>query len=211
MAMTATSRLTDVSLSPAHAQMLVGAQAVSRGPEPWKARKRSEAHQLLALAQLAGEKRMQVLGLDLSEDMRAVIRLDAPVALRPGPDGALRVVRGAVIGLVYPRTILAAPPPGTSLLSLLYPPRGAWYPNIGAFMGQPMCLGTFLPTGIPASELVFLAWGLLTLTNVMLDAGDPAGVMNLAAAEFWMANRDLMPLTREPFLASGSGAEGVPC
>ncbi len=211
MAMTATSQLAEASLSPAHTQMLEGAQAVSRGPDPWKARKRSEARQLLALAQLAGENRMQVLGLDLAEDLRAVFRLDAPVALRPGPDGALRVARGAVIGLVYPRSILAAPPPGTSLLSLLYPPRGAWYPNIGAFMGQPMCLGTFLPSGIPASELVLLAWGLLTLTNVMLDPGDAAGVMNLAAAEWWMANRALMPLTREPFLALRGGAEDVPC
>jgi hypothetical protein len=211
MTITATSRLAEVTLSPAHAQMLEGAQAGARGPEPWKARKRSEARQLLALAQLAGGNRMQVLGLDLSEDLRAAIRLDAPVALRPGPDGALNVARGAVIGLVYPRTILAAPQPGTSLLCLLLPARGAWYPNIAAFVGQPMCLGTFLPSGIPAHELVLLGWGLLTLQNVMLDAGDAAGVMNLSAAEWWMANRNLMPLTREPFLASRGGAEEEPC
>jgi hypothetical protein len=74
-----------------------------------------------------------------------------------------------------------------------------------------MCLGTFLPSGIPAHELVLLGWGLLTLQNVMLDAGDAAGVMNLSAAEWWMANRNLMPLTREPFLASRGGAEEEPC
>jgi hypothetical protein len=191
------------------AQVLARAAESARGPEPWKARKISEAQQLLALADRAGPARMQIIGLDLAEDLRAALRLDAPVAIMSAPGAALRIERGAVIGLVYPMAILAQPLPGTALVSLLHPHR-AWYPNVAYVPGQPLCLGTSIPARIPVAELVVLAWGLLTMQNVMLDAGDPAGVLNGAAAEWWQANRALMPLTREPLLPR-RGREGAAC
>ena len=189
-----------ITLTPANEHMLAVAASSMQGVDPWPARKMSEARQLLALGQLAGSKRMQVRELDLEQDLRATVWFDVPVAMTPDSTGALRIQQGAVVGIIYPRVILSIPLPGYALTSLVEPEAGAFYPNLGSSRGQRMCLGAQLPVGIPVVELALGAWSLLVMQTVMLDAGDSAGVMHMAAAEYWQANRDRMPLTREPLL-----------
>ncbi len=203
--MTATARpglasLGESPLSPFNQRRLDSVSAEMQGIAPWQARKRSEASQLLALEQLAGPGRMQVRGLDLAQDLRALVWLDVPVAMTPDPDGTMNIVRGAVIGVVYPRVILTMPLPGFALVCLVEPAAGAYYPNVGASRGQRLCLGATMPVGIPVSELVLLSYGLLTMQTVMLDTADSAGVMHVEAAHFWAASQDKIPLSRTPFL-----------
>lgn len=192
--------LHEIMLTPISRARLDMASADNRGDGPWRARKTSEARKLLALEQLAGPTRMQVRSLDLEQDLRAAVWLDVPVAMTPSPDGTLNVVQGAVVGIVYPRVILTMPLPGFALVSLVEPAAGAYYPNLGASRGQRLCLGESLPVGIPVSELVLLAHGLLTMQSIMLDPADGAGVMHVEAAHYWAANKDRIPLTRKPFL-----------
>jgi hypothetical protein len=185
---------------------LDGVAAMAGGDPAWRARKRVEAHQLLALAQIAGPERLAVHMLDLEDDFRAVIRLNAPVAMEPDGDGDLRVADGAILGINYARVALAQPMPGFAFVRLLVPPAGAWYPNIGG-AGQLVCLGASLPAGIPVTELVLGTWGVLTMQAVMLDPDDHAGVMNGQAAAWWSARADRMPLAAEPFLRQAPAGE----
>ncbi len=194
--------LNEVPLSSLNQRRLEQVSAELRGEAPWRDRKKSEARQLLALEQLAGRSRMRVTSLDVEQDLRAAVWLDVPVAMTPAPDGTLNVVRGAVIGIVYPQVILSMPLPGFALVCLVQPASGAYYPNVGASRGQRMCLGASLPVGIPVSELVLLSYGLLTGQTIMLDTSDSAGVMHVDAAHYWSANQDKMPLSSTPFLAA---------
>ena len=203
--MTVTARpglasLSEIPLTRQNQQRLEQISADMMGVVPWRDRKKSEARQLLALEQLAGRSRMRVISLDGSQDLRAEVWLDVPVAMTPAPDGSLSVIRGAVIGVVYPPVILSMSLPGFALVSLVEPASGAFYPNVGATRGQRMCLGATLPVGIPVSELVLLSYGLLTGQTIMLDTSDSAGVMNVEAAHYWSANQDKMPLSSTPFL-----------
>ncbi len=194
------SSLDQIVLSPANEHLLAAAAASMQGVDPWPARKMSEARQLLALEQLAGPSRMKVRELDLEQDLRAKVWFDVPVAMTPDSTGAVRIEQGAVVGIIYPRAILSIPLPGYALTSLVEPAAGAFYPNVGSSRGQRMCLGAQLPVGIPVIELAIGAWSLLAMQTVMLDVSDPAGVLHVAAAEYWLANRDRIPLSREPFL-----------
>ncbi len=193
------ARLAELDLSPRNRRLLELATEPMQGPDAWKARKASEAHDLLALAQCAGDARMEVVTMDLQMDLRAVIRLQVPVALTPGPAGELRLADEAVIGIAYPQMIMTVPLPGFAAASLLFP-TGVHYPNIGSARGQRLCFGTRLPVGIPVSELVIAAYSLLSLQSFQLDPEDSAGVMNVDAAVYWQSNRQHMPLTTEPFL-----------
>jgi hypothetical protein len=189
---------------------LDGAAAMAGGEPSWRARKRAEAHRLLALARIAGPQRLAVHMLDLADEFRAVVRLNTPVAMTPDPNGALRVADGAVLGIRYPQQALAQPMPGFAFVRLLSPPVGAWYPNLCA--EHLLCLGASMPAGIPVTELVLGSWGLLTMQSVMLDPSDHAGVMNADAAAWWSEHADLMPLTAEPFLRPDRGREEAgPC
>lgn len=210
--MTTTTRrglgtLDEIDLSPLNEQRLEHLSADLQGDDPWRARKRSEARQLLALEELAGPSQMRVMCLDIEQDLRAAVWLNAPVAMTPASDGALNIVQGAVVGIVWPRVILTMPLPGFALVCLVQPSSGAWYPNIGATRGQRMCLGTSLPVGIPVSELVLLTYGLLTAQVIMSDPADSAGVMNVEAAKYWAANRHLIPLSTRPFLQPGGAVQ----
>ena len=80
------------------------------------------------------------------------------------------------------------------------PSHGAWYAQVGAALGQRMCLGVTIPVNIPVTELILTAYQLLSLQAVQLDASDGAGVMNSAAADWWVRNRTQIPLSNEPFL-----------
>lgn len=192
--------LSEIPLTPLTQRRLELVCSEMQGVGPWSDRKKSEARKLLALEQLAGPSRMRVNSLDVEQDLRAAVWLDVPVAMTPTPDGSLSVIRGAVIGVVYPPVILSMALPGFALVSLVAPAAGAFYPNVGASRGQRMCLGATLPVGIPVSELVLLSYGLLTGQTIMLDTSDSAGVMNVEAAHYWSANLDKMPLSSTPFL-----------
>ena len=191
--------LADIELSERHGRMLELATESMQGSSPWKARKTSEAHDLLALAQCAGSSRMEVLTLDLQADLRTVVKLHVPVALTPGENGEIRLAEEAVLGVAYPSVILTVPLPGFAAVSLLYP-TGVHYPNIGNARGQRICFGANLPVGMPVSELIVSSYGVLSLQQVMLDPADAAGVMNVEAAVFWQSNQQHIPLTKEPFL-----------
>ena len=53
-----------------------------------------------------------------------------------------------------------------------------------------------------------MSFAALTLQTFQIDVGNPGGVFNAAAAEWWQQNAHRIPLTREPFLGSESaGAE----
>jgi len=194
------SSLNEIPLTALNQRRLELVSAEVQGTGPWPDRKKSEARQLLALEQLAGPSRMRVNSLDAEQDLRAAVWLDVPVAMTPGPDGSLNIVRGAVIGVTYPQVILSMPLPGFALVCLIEPAAGAFYPNVGASRGQRMCLGAILPVGIPVSELVLLSYGLLTGQTIMLDTSDSAGVMNVEAAHYWSAMLHKMPLSSTPFL-----------
>ena len=175
------------------------AERTAAGVAPWRERKKIEAKRLLALAERAGDQRMDVLIMNLSADFRAVVRLIVPVPMEPGPDGVLHTGPAAVLGIQYPRMALTVPVPGFSFVSLLEPGRGAFHPNIGRVRGQ-LCLGNELPPGIPVTELVLLSYGLLSLQSIMLDPDDPLGVMNAEAARWWQCHTNQIPLSREAFL-----------
>lgn len=177
------------------------AAATCGGPPAWRQRKTVEARGLLALTRQAGPSRMETLLLDLSGDLRAIFKLHVPVALEPGPDGRMRTAPEAVLGMVYPEVALSGPVPGFSVMTLLYP-VGAWYSTVGTARGQHMCLGASIPTSMPMTELILLAYGTLSLQVVQLDPENPLGVMNPAAARWWQQpdNRKLIPLTRETFI-----------
>ncbi len=153
---------------------------------------------------------MQVRGLDLHAELRTEVRLHVPVALQPGEDDTLRFADEAVLGIIYPHLILSAPLPGFSLVTLLQPAEGAFYPNCGTATGQRLCLGAQIPTSTPLTEIVLLSWGLLSGQNVMLNPDDHAGVMNGEAAFWFQTHTNALPLTREPFLTprkeTGHGA-----
>ncbi|MHC4948431.1 MAG: hypothetical protein ACYTG1_09240, partial [Planctomycetota bacterium] len=176
------------------------ASADAGGDAAWRARRRAEAHELLALEQVGPPGRAEVLMLDLRDHLRTVIRLAVPVAVMHDPAGELRVLDHAVVGLTYPRLLLERRLPGSALACLLYPAHGAWHPNIARRPGQPLCFGTHVPAAIPLRELVLAAYGLLSMQNVMLDPNDPAGVLCTEAALWWQDRQDRLPLTTRSFL-----------
>src|SRR5438552_19147293 len=92
------SALGAVALSPENQQRLDTALAASGGRQAWRARKRAEARDLLALSQIAG--RLTVQALDLGEALRVLLHLRVPV---PCLDGRRRfeVAPLAVLGLTY--------------------------------------------------------------------------------------------------------------
>jgi hypothetical protein len=191
--------LPDIGLAPARQALLDRAMANAQGSAPWRARKKAEARDLLALEELAPPGRLLVQDLDAREGLRALILLDVPVGCRPQPDGPLVVERGAVVGIHYPQEALYRPLPGPSLIQLLAP-RNAFHANVSPGASQHLCLGATLPPGVRVKELVLMTYGALSMQSVMIDVADPAGVLNPEAAEWWQQNRDRIPLTPVPFL-----------
>jgi hypothetical protein len=194
------ANLDQVELTGPYRMLYDRAAESAGGGGGWLSRKKSEARKLLALAQIAGSGRMDVLSLDLVDDLRAMISLTVPVPMTPDADGAIRVAPGAVLGVTWSQVSLPQPIPGYAPVTLLSPDHGAWHPNIGSVLGQRLCLGSSLPAGIPVSEIVLLSYGLLSMQSVMLDPDDSAGVMNAEAASFWQARLGDIPLSDEPFL-----------
>lgn len=190
--------LGEVVLNGRNQHLLEQAAAASGGDAAWRARKRAEARELLALSQIAPPGRLKVERLDMRESLRAMLLMRVPVPCRPGEDGELRVADRALIGLTYPQQVLRERLHGMSFIQVLRP-LGIWHANCGS-IGQPLCLGTDLPCGIPAKELVLMTYGALSMQTIQVDERDEAGIVNPAAARWWAANLHRIPLCSTPFL-----------
>ena len=195
------TQLARVPLDAHHARLFELALTTCDGSAAWRSRKRAEAHELLALAQVS--RRMNVLALDLREAMRIHFLMRTPVPCLPDPDGQLQIVPCAELGLCYPESAVLEPQPGYHFICLLRPFQ-AWHPNIssGEF-GQRICLGPQLPAATRLREIIFLTYQALTLAAAQFNPLDPAGVMNGPAAEWYQRNPDRIPLSKEPFIFFG--------
>jgi hypothetical protein len=193
------SDLDRVALSPRNQERLRKLRETSLGPPPWRARKVPEVRDLLALEQIAD--RMTVLDIDGTTELRALVRLRAPIPCMPPGGSELEVADQVDIGLFYPEAILRAPLPGFSIVEIISP-RNVHHANVaGGGLPQRLCLGVNVPRGYPLREAVLASYAALTMQSVMVDEQDPGGVMNGEAALWWQANQDRIPLTTEPFLA----------
>lgn len=189
--------LPQVRLTPQHQSLLDHAAGLCGGPPEWRNRKIAEAHDALALAQIAN--RMSVAQLDLFNDLRILIQLRVPVPVLPDPRQALQIAPLAVLGIVYRFSTIGHAEPGYSFVQILAP-APVWHANVSLQLGQMLCLGPLLPAGIPLKEIILMTYGALSMQTVQLDALDPAGVLNPIAADWWQRNLNLIPLSREPFL-----------
>lgn len=192
--------LGEVDLNLRNRNVLQEALKKAGGDPPWRARKQAEARDLLRLSQIAPPGRLHVDMLDLGQHLRAVLFMRVPVPCRPGANNQLTVADFAVLGLTYPREVLQKRLPGMAFIQILEP-HGVWHANVGE-IGQPLCLGAYLPVGIPVVELVLSAYGALSMQTVMMNEFDPAGVVNRSAAQWWQQNVKRAPLSRTPFLVS---------
>jgi hypothetical protein len=193
------SDLDQVRLRPEQEEKLQRLRESSLGSAPWRARKECEARELLALEQIAD--RMTVLGIDATTELRALIRLRAPVPCMPEGARDLVVRDRFDLALRYPEEILRAPLPGVAIAEIL-DPRWVHHANVGSGGGpQRICLGVALPRGFPLREAVLATYAALSMQSVMVDELDPGGVMNAEAARWWQANPGRIPLTTTPFLA----------
>jgi hypothetical protein len=184
-----------VPLEPDAAERLRAAASAMRGDAPWKCRMLSEAHDLLALAQIA-PTRVAVADLSLGDDLRAFVTMTCPVPCR-APGGPVEIAEAAQIGLAYPRAALYDP---AAVLVQVLSPRYVFLGNVHPETGV-VCLGTRVTAAIPVKQLLLMTFATLTAQTVVLDPADYAGVFHPEAARWWWEHRNDLPLTREPFLA----------
>jgi len=202
------TQLARVPLDPLHVGLWQRALAMCHGSPIWQSRKRSEAYEVLALAQVS--RRLIVLGLDLRGPLRVHFRMRAPVPCLPDRQGELQIAPWAELGLCYAESALVEPQPGYNFICLLHPWH-AWIPNVASpEFGQRLCLGPQLPAGTRLREIIFLTYQALTLASVQFNPFDPAGVMNAAAAEWYQRNPGKIPLRTEPFLAGVETMRSAP-
>ena len=201
------AQLGRVPLDAHHGALLQGALAACSGSAGWRSRKRNEAHEVLALAQVS--RRITVLALDLREAIRVQFFMRSPVPCRPDPAGELCVGSCAELGLSYSEAAVIEPQPGYNFIFLLRPFH-AWHPNISSLeSGQRICLGPQLPAATRLREIIFLTYQVLTLAAAQFNPLDSAGVMNGEAAEWYQRNPHRLPLSKEPFIFFGENSPGA--
>jgi hypothetical protein len=103
------------------------------------------------------------------------------------------LAESALLMVRYPKEIMMSDLPGTSFVRILQP-RGVWHPNIDLSSGV-VCLGLKVLRNTPLRDIVWLTYTALTMQTFMFDEQDRAGVLNAAAARWWSANRDRLPLS----------------
>jgi hypothetical protein len=191
--------LAKVSLADKARRLFERAAGACYGGAVYRARKQADTLSLFQLQALAPAGRLVITSCDLEQTLRVSVQLEVPVPCMEGGDFCVR--RGAWIGIQYPEEAISHALPGYAFMTVLLP-QGVWHPNVGNLDSgrQPLCLGASLPAGIPLVELILAAYGALSLQAVTLDWADPAGVLNVKAAEWWQANRHRIPLTSVPFL-----------
>lgn len=191
--------LNGVQLDARHRRILEIVSAGNGGPAAWRSRKLSEVHDLLALAQISG--RLNIERLDISVDLRAVVEMRVTVPLLRSPDAELEVAPSATLGIIYRQEVMTSPQPGYTFVQILSP-HPVWLGQVSHDPLQVLCLGTSMPVGFPLREVIFGTYAALTLAAHQLDIRDSAGVMNPAAADWWQASANKIPLSREPFLVT---------
>lgn len=191
------SSLARVALSPPHEALWQAVARTAGGSPVVRERKLAEARDLLALAQVS--RRLTVMWIDLSADLRALVEMLTPVPCLPDPAGPLQVAPRALLGVMYPETTPLRPQPGHAFVRILAP-GPVFHPNVAMDSNQALCLGPTLPAGIPLREILLLTYGALTMANVQMDWGDPAGIVNREACAWFQARPDRIPLSREPFI-----------
>jgi hypothetical protein len=192
--------LDEMLLNPRNEKLLRDALEHNGGDAAWRARKATEGREVLQLSQLAPPGRLHVDSLDLRQHLRAVLFMRVPVPCRPGANNELPVADFAVLGLTYPREAIQQRLPGMAFVQIL-DPHSTWHANVSED-GQRLCLGAYLPVGIPVVELVLMAYGALSMQTVMIDEQDSALVANRDAARWWQQNVHRTPLSKTPFLAA---------
>jgi hypothetical protein len=190
--------LRDATLNRRNQHLLESALADNAGDAAWRARKESEAFELLALAQRAPAGRLRVEMLDLEQNLRAVVVMRVPVAGHPDANNDLPVSDHALLGLDYPRAVLSSCLPGPACVQILQP-WAVWHAQVSP-RTQALCLGDRLPRNIPVREIVLMTYNALAMTTWQVSEADPAGVLNIEAARWWAANLHRAPLSRTPFL-----------
>ena len=195
---TGLAALHEVQLDRRLESLLDAAARTAGGTLDWRARKKSELHDVLALCQIAPQ-RLAVERVSLAQDIHAELRMRVPVATRPEPGGDIELAEEARLSLVYPREALYTPLPGAAFVTIREP-LAAWYAQVPVGPVQLLCLGETLPANIPLREIILLSYGALTMQTAQIDERHPAGVFNEAAAVWWQANTQRIPLSLEPFL-----------
>lgn len=194
--------LGEVPLLPQQEQALERMREVSLGPPVWRARKEAEVRELFALENIA--QRMTIRAIDPTTELLVAIGLEAEVPCMPPGASKLEVASEVELAFSYPEAILRGPLPGPALVHIVSP-RHVHHANVGSIRGmQPLCLGASIPRGFPLREAILACYAALTMQTVTIDEYDPAGVMRAEIARWWQANRELIPLSREPFLETGS-------
>lgn len=186
-----------VVLNPSHQRLLDQAARFSRGPPHWKRRKLAEAADLARLAQLS--RRILLLHLDLSWDLRADILMRVPVPCLPDSTKPLTVAPIARLGFIYRPAILETPQPGFSIVHIIEP-RRVWHPHVSFDDHQALCLGPSVSSSWPLRECVLLSYMALCMVAIELDPLNPAGVLNAESCDYYQRHPQLLPLSREPFL-----------
>jgi hypothetical protein len=200
-------RLAKIKLDDRRQGMLDASMVTCGGDPIWRGRKQAEAHDLLALSQIAPEDRLVVMPIDLRESLRAGLVIQVPVPCRPDANNRLRVLGIAMLGLTYRREAIHEHMPGWAFVQIL-DPHGVWLPAVDEAK-QALCLGPSLPVGVRVAELVLLSYGALSMQTTQLDERDTAGVFNPEAALWWQQNADRIPLTRTPFLCADNSNFGT--
>jgi hypothetical protein len=194
--------LPDVPLLPKQEQAIERMRTVSLGPPWWRGRKEEEVRELFALENIC--KRMTIRAIDPTTELVVGVGLEVAVPCMPPDTDQLVVETQAELVLRYPEEILRGPLPGPALVHIVSP-RHVYHANVGFVQGvQPLCLGVNVPRGFPLREALLAAYAALTMQAVTIDEQDPAGVMRADCARWWQANRERIPLSREPFLGGPS-------
>jgi hypothetical protein len=196
------SALEKVQLNHANRQMLKSSLSSCAGPAVWRNRKSAEAHDLLALSELAG--RLKVEYLDLQESLRALVVMRVPTPCLPDSEGRLRIVPQTRLGINYPEEALRLPLPGFALVEIIHPLQ-VWHANVSPQGPQMLCLGAQLPAGIQLKDIILMTYGAISMQTVMIDEMDFAGVLNPDAARWWQQNIHRLPLSKEAFMDNPKG------
>jgi hypothetical protein len=197
------STLHEVPLPEAREKYLSDVCEPSQGSPTWRARKRAEVRDLLALETIAD--RLTVIAIESSTELLAIVRMKVTVPCMTS-SGELVVVGQVDLALRYPEKILHAPLPGYALVQIPMP-RRVWHPNISSDSAQALCLGANVPQGFPLREALLGSYAALTLQALSLNREDSAGVMNQAALAYWCDHTNRIPLSTAAFLEDSPSNE----
>jgi hypothetical protein len=203
------SGLHGIDLGERHAWLLETASAKSQGSAAWRRRKRSETHDILALAEIA--PRLEIGFVDLQTDLRVLARMRVVVPCMPEGEEELTLAREAVLGITYEQKALYHPMPGFAFVQILTP-SAVHHPNVSRGPNQRLCMGAMLPAGVRLRELVLGAYGALTLQNLDdLDDDDDGEAGAGVGAVIPPGTRSGVAAAPEPSSASShDGHSGLP-